>query len=159
MRADIPAPASAGPSSAPLSSTWVSSLRRSWATSPREPETTIPPPTLADNGNMQYVDPKGQIVDKISCIGNRADSRRCGQEARREQDQSTVLNGERTISDHMVSTVKGQLNSQPPSFPELTSLSISSPITERFPMPLPLPEQEQNYRETSIPALKPTAFR
>ena len=154
IRADIPAPASAGPSSAPLSSTWVSGLRRSWAASPLESGMTLPTPTSADSGSMQYVDPKGQMVENLSRTGNHAGSGRHGWESRREQDQSTVSDEERTISKNVASTVKDQTNSQPPSVPEVASMSLSSPITESFPMPFPLPEQERKHRGAGIPVLR-----
>ena len=154
-KAELSAPASAGPSSAPLSSTWVSGLRRSWAASPREPEMTLPSSISADTCGMQYVDPKGHYMGSLPRLDNKTSDRCQEQIPKQDQERATASKKEKTIIDNLSSTSKDQSSSPPPSLPELTSLSIASPITGNFPMPLPLSVRERKKENTELSSTKP----
>ena len=147
-KADNSAPASAGPSSAPLSSTWISGLRRSWAASPGESEMTLPPSILADTVGMQYVDPKGHYMGSLPHLDGSASCKLQEPNSKQDKEQVAASKKEKTDQD--------QPHAQRPSLSAVPSSCIASPITDRFPMPFPLPLRERETENAGLPSANST---
>ena len=129
-RAEFPAPASAGPSSAPLSSPWMSSPRRAWAASPKESETMLPP--FRSGAEMQYVDPKGQILGGFATLNALAQPRSI-----KDKQKQGHRNAASTKVDSAVGSDAETQDDVQISPSETDSFSVASPTASSFPMTLP----------------------